>query len=99
MVEKIDPKGLFYLIGSLWTSKTFNKEILKNTMRSLWRTKFGRRIRDVGNNIFLFMFNNEKDRAKVLKLGPCWFDRHILLLEKLKEETHPSTISLYKASF
>ncbi|GAV91587.1 DUF4283 domain-containing protein/zf-CCHC_4 domain-containing protein, partial [Cephalotus follicularis] len=78
--------------------KKYNKEVLKSTMRSLWRTIFGFKIREVGSNLFLFIFNNNDDREKVLKLGPWWFDKQILLLEKLEEETHPSNISLYKAS-
>ncbi|GAV75574.1 DUF4283 domain-containing protein, partial [Cephalotus follicularis] len=84
---------------SLWTSKSFNMEVLNNIMKSLWKPKFGLRIRDIGNNLFLFQFNNEQDRMKVLELGPWWFDRHILLLDKVDVETHPSSISLHKASF
>ncbi|GAV69998.1 DUF4283 domain-containing protein/zf-CCHC_4 domain-containing protein, partial [Cephalotus follicularis] len=56
------------------------------------------RIREVGNNLFVFMFNNE-DGTKVLNLGPWLFDKHIFLLEKLENEIHPSFISLHKATF
>ncbi|GAV88590.1 DUF4283 domain-containing protein, partial [Cephalotus follicularis] len=41
---------------------------------------------------------NEEDRIRVLKLGPWWFDRNLLLLDKVDIETHPSSISLRKAS-
>ncbi|GAV64352.1 DUF4283 domain-containing protein [Cephalotus follicularis] len=68
-------------------------------MRSLWRVKYGLKIHDVGKNLFLFMFNNNEDRAKVLKVGPWNFDKHIPLLEKLEEETHFTFVSLYKALF
>ncbi|GAV79174.1 DUF4283 domain-containing protein, partial [Cephalotus follicularis] len=54
---------------------------------------------DVGKNLFMFMFNNEGDRAKVMKLGLWLFDKHILLVETLDEEVHSSSIFLSKASF
>ncbi|GAV69508.1 DUF4283 domain-containing protein/zf-CCHC_4 domain-containing protein, partial [Cephalotus follicularis] len=87
----------YCLVGCLWMTKKYDKDVMKNTMRSLCNARHGVRIHDVGNDLFLFMFNNNDDREKVLKLGPWWFDRHILLLDKLDEEKHPSTISLYKA--
>ncbi|GAV85132.1 DUF4283 domain-containing protein/zf-CCHC_4 domain-containing protein, partial [Cephalotus follicularis] len=98
MIDNINPKGFFCLIGSLWIAKKFNKETLKNTMKTLWRAKYCVRIRDDGNNMFLFMFNNEEDRMKVLKCCPWLFDKHIILLEKIEGEVHPSTISLHKAT-
>ncbi|GAV84207.1 DUF4283 domain-containing protein/zf-CCHC_4 domain-containing protein [Cephalotus follicularis] len=99
MIDNIDPAGHFCLIRSLLRPKSFNKETLKKTMQSLWRGKYGLRIREVGNNMFLFMFNNNEDRMKVLKLGPWHFNKHILLLEKMEKETNLSQIELYKPSF
>ncbi|GAV79329.1 DUF4283 domain-containing protein/zf-CCHC_4 domain-containing protein, partial [Cephalotus follicularis] len=76
----------------------FSKETFKKTMKTLWRAKYGLRIRDVGNNLFLFIFNDEDDRLKVMKLSPWLFDKHILLLEKIENEVHPSNLSLHKAT-
>ncbi|GAV65310.1 DUF4283 domain-containing protein, partial [Cephalotus follicularis] len=99
MIDNNDPKGFYCLIGSLWKLKYFNKEVLKNRMQSLWRTQYGLKIREVGNNLFLFMFNNDEDRWRVLKSRPWHFDKHILLPEKLSKETRPSPVSLHRASF
>ncbi|GAV62397.1 LOW QUALITY PROTEIN: DUF4283 domain-containing protein/zf-CCHC_4 domain-containing protein, partial [Cephalotus follicularis] len=66
-------------------------------MKTLWRVKYGLKIREEGSNLFLLMLNH--DDVKVLKVGPWHFYKHILLSEKLEEEKHPSTISLYKAAF
>ncbi|GAV75229.1 DUF4283 domain-containing protein/zf-CCHC_4 domain-containing protein, partial [Cephalotus follicularis] len=86
------------LIGSLLNAKKFNKETFKNIMKTLRRARHGLRIREVGNNLFLFMFNNDEDRLKVLKLGPWLFDKYILLLEKIENEIHPSNLTLHKFS-
>ncbi|GAV68131.1 DUF4283 domain-containing protein [Cephalotus follicularis] len=77
-------------------AKKFNKETPTNTMKTLWSIRFRVTIREVGSNLFLFMFNNEEDRLKVQKSCPWLFDKHVLLLDKLDLETHPVTISLYK---
>ncbi|GAV68155.1 DUF4283 domain-containing protein [Cephalotus follicularis] len=79
-------------------AKKFNKESLKNTMKMMWHEKYGMRVIDVGNNLFLFIFNNDEDRLKVLKSRPWLLDKHILILEKIEEETHPLSLSLFKAS-
>ncbi|GAV67982.1 DUF4283 domain-containing protein/zf-CCHC_4 domain-containing protein [Cephalotus follicularis] len=48
---------------------------------------------------FIYVYvQHEEDRTKVLHLGPWCFDRHVLL-EKVKEEIHPSKISLSKVVF
>ncbi|GAV62406.1 DUF4283 domain-containing protein/zf-CCHC_4 domain-containing protein [Cephalotus follicularis] len=61
-------------------------------MRSLWRAKYGLKIREVGHNLFLFMFNNEEDRDKVLKLGPWHFDNKSFSWRRLrKRHTNPKS--------
>ncbi|GAV61211.1 DUF4283 domain-containing protein [Cephalotus follicularis] len=79
--------------------KRFNKEMMKRSMRPLWKTDKGLRIRDINLNLFLFMFNEEEDRSRVIMVSPWLYDRCVQLLKPIDENTHPSNIKLDHAPF
>lgn len=56
-------------------------------------------IRDLGENLFLFQFNQEADRNRVLLNGPWSFDNHFLLLKQFEGDLHPKGVQLTMALF
>ena len=56
-------------------SRFLQMEAVASTFQQLWRTTNGFRLRNQGNNIVLFVFNNLVDIDKILKSQPWSFDR------------------------
>lgn len=98
-LNAIRTNGSFCLIGSLWTTSSFNREVLNRAMKSVWNPEKDLKISDVGENLFLFQFSHEVDRLKVLDGCSRFFDKHVLLVDILEGEVHPSQIKLEQASF
>ncbi|XP_074287731.1 uncharacterized protein LOC141612882 [Silene latifolia] len=67
------------LVGRIWTSKAINARAAIDTMTKLWNPKgnvVGNLI-DVKNKIFIFKFELEADKAKVVNGQPWHFDKFI----------------------
>ncbi|KAJ4827618.1 hypothetical protein Tsubulata_032480 [Turnera subulata] len=81
------------LVGKLWTVKNFNANALLRTVTSIWNPRKGVEASEIGSNLFLFQFNDNKDIERVLEGEPWHFDRHILVLQKISGDEQPSTIA------
>ncbi|CAA0831374.1 Unknown protein [Striga hermonthica] len=70
------------LIGKVYGEKKVNFSGLKATLGSIWVTQKQFSIRNIGINLFQFIFESEKDKQKVLH-GKTWsFDGQYLLLKE-----------------
>ena len=68
-------RGEFVIAAKFFTSRFLQMEAIASTFQQLWRTTNGFRLRNQGNNIVLFVFNNLVDIDKILKSQPWSFDR------------------------
>ena len=57
------------LVGKFMTRKALSIEVVGRTLKPLWKTRNGFEIRDVGNHILLFVFDNENEAERVLQLN------------------------------
>ena len=89
--EKISviQKGKKSLIGKLAGSKTANREALCRVMNMLWKPRKSLKVQEIGENLFIFEFTEERDKARVLGGCPWLFDRHLLLLHEFDGLTPP----------
>ncbi|KAL2932690.1 Glucoamylase intracellular sporulation-specific [Bienertia sinuspersici] len=72
------------MIGKIFTSKPFNFEAMKRTLRSIWRLKEGVAVRMVETNLFVFQFSSLGDKEFVINEMPWYFDNQLLLLRKVR---------------
>lgn len=79
LVEEVLMKGNYCLIFKLITNKLFNKEVLKQTMRRVWRSVKVVHFRDLGSKLLLVAFEDKKDKERVIK-GLWTFDRQLVLV-------------------
>ena len=84
------------LIGKVLKAKPVNKEAFRSRMKQLWRLSKGLSIVD---NIFIFKFNHELERRRVLMNGPWSFDKSLVVLKEMKEMDQPSSIKFHNLSF
>ena len=90
-------KGKKSLIGKLAGSKTVNREALCRVMNMLWKPRKSLKVQEIGENLFIFEFTEERDKARVLGGCPCLFDRHLLLLHEFDGLTPPREF-IFKSS-
>ncbi|KAL5841818.1 hypothetical protein ACOSQ3_012421 [Xanthoceras sorbifolium] len=70
------------LIRKIVGNREVNKDAFKATISSIWRTTKGMDIEILGGNLFVFRFNCELDRKRVLEGGPWTFDKQLIVLRE-----------------
>ncbi|KAM7492274.1 hypothetical protein LguiA_035195 [Lonicera macranthoides] len=59
------PRQTWSIIGRILTDKSVNFPVMQQLFASVWRPVKGVRIKDLGPNLFLFQFYNEKERDRI----------------------------------
>ncbi|TXG60247.1 hypothetical protein EZV62_014820 [Acer yangbiense] len=82
-VENEGVKGVDHcLVGKVLLGRRVNREAFKTVIEQLWIPFGNVEIEVVGENVFMFYFNNLEDRNKVWQKGLWHFDKSLLVLEK-----------------
>nr|POE66523.1 hypothetical protein CFP56_18781 [Quercus suber] len=66
------------LAGCFFTKRTLNVDLVARTFKPLWTPVRELKIRDIGDNILLFEFEDNLDLECVLEFEPWTFDKHIM---------------------
>ncbi|CAI9784834.1 unnamed protein product [Fraxinus pennsylvanica] len=79
------------LLLKLLSSKYFNKEAFKNSIKRVWHPNKALSIRDISTNLFLAEFEDNRDKERVKHDDPWAFDEHLVLTKDvLSKSTSPS---------
>jgi len=63
------------------TKRVLNTEAIIRTSNPIWRSKNGFKVRNVRNNILLFVFDNEE--VEKIFDGELWcFDKHLVMIQR-----------------
>ena len=73
----------FKLMGKVLSLKPFNREAFKRTICSLWRMKKGLFIKAIGNDLFLFSFDNKEEGDRVFATELWHFDNSLVVLKEI----------------
>ena len=64
------------------TKRALNIEAIIRTFNPLWRSKNGFEVRNTGDHMMLFVFDN-KEKVDKIFAGEAWsYDRHIVLIQR-----------------
>ena len=74
------------LMGKIIHNRKVHVKGLRIAIKVVWRTTREVKIESLGDNIFMFRFENETDKRRVLAGGPWHFNRALIVL------TEPSGI-------
>lgn len=69
------------------------------TFKQLWRTGNGFRVRNQGNNIVLFVFDNLMEVDKILKSQLWSFDKHLILMQCYSNDVPVTELVFEKVPF
>lgn len=72
------------LVGKILHQRGVNLEGLRSAMLQIWRTNREVKIESLGNNIFMFKFDLEADKKRVMGGGPWHFDQALIVLTEPK---------------
>uniref|UniRef100_A0A2N9F204 Reverse transcriptase domain-containing protein n=1 Tax=Fagus sylvatica TaxID=28930 RepID=A0A2N9F204_FAGSY len=81
------------------TRRALNAEAVARTFKPLWRTDHGFTIRDMNDNILVFAFEDEADRERVMLGEPWAYDKHLVVLQRIKEDEAIAEVEFKNTSF
>ena len=82
--EMATPK--FIIAAKFFTRRALNMEAIALTFQPLWRSKNGFKVKNKGNHIVLFIFDNKLEVDTILANEPWSFDKHLMVLQRYDED-------------
>ena len=82
------------------TTRVLNTEPIVRTFNPLWQSRNGFKVKEAGEHIRLFVFDNVEKVDKIMASEPWSFDRHLVILHRLENailvhEVAFNTVSLW----
>ena len=89
----------FSILFKLLTTRQFNGEALKGTIRNLWAAAGGIIIRDIEDNLFMAVFTRREDMDRVFVQSPWTFDKKLIQIVRFDGDLQPAEISFKYSAF
>lgn len=68
------------LVGKVLLNREVKKESFKAALLPVWKTMKDVKIKELGENVFIFQFGSEADKRKIFAGGPWHFDKALIVL-------------------
>ena len=82
------------LMAKFLAKRVLNTKAIVRTFSPLWRAKKEFKVRDVGEHMMMFEFDNAEEVNKILRSEPWSFDRYLVVLQKLDNATPAHELNL-----
>ena len=69
------------------------------TFQPLWRSKNGFKVKNMGNHIVLFIFDNKREVETIIENDPWSFDKHLVVLQRYDKDTPFEELQFNYTSF
>ena len=89
----------FYLAARFMMGRHLNIESVVRTFRPLWRTVHGFTVRDMGNNVLVFAFEDVTDLERVLQGEPWSYDKYLVSFQRVDVDTDVTEMECGYVSF
>ena len=76
----------FIIVAKFFTRRALNMEAIVSTFKPLWRSKNGFKVKNMGNHIILFIFDNKLEVDTILENEPWSFDKHLMALQRYDKD-------------
>ena len=86
------------IAANFLTQRALNVDAIARTFKPLWRAINGFTIKNMGNHVLLFIFENQEDVHRVLISEPWTFDKHLVVIQKYEKNTPLQEVRFNKTS-
>ena len=83
-LEDSKEAGKNYLIGKLALQKRVNVEAMKNILCNVWKIYSGLSIKEMECMLFIFRFQDDMEKEKVLQKQPWSFNKSLIVLKNFE---------------
>ena len=87
------------LAGRFYTKRVLNVDAVARTFKPLWRTVGELKIRDIGEHILLFEFEDILDLERVMEFEPWSYDKHLVAFERVIDIESVPFLEFSRATF
>lgn len=87
------------LVAKFLTKRAFNIDAIAKTFTPLWRSKNGFKIKNEGDHVVLFTFDDKCEMEKVFAVEPWSFDKHLMVLQCYNRETDVGDMEFNNVTF
>ncbi|XWS16449.1 hypothetical protein CRYUN_Cryun34aG0088500 [Craigia yunnanensis] len=98
-VEEVDKVGKKCLIGKLVLNKRANVEVMKNVLSTIWKMTLGMTVKEVGMRLYMFHFEDNVEKERVLMRQAWSFNKSLLVLVPFDRKSKPDEVNLQWCSF
>ena len=98
-IQQSKQEAEFSLLFRLLTSRSFNGEAFKGTVRNLWASQGGVTIRDIEDNLFMVIFNRGDDMERIVIQSPWTFDKKLIQITRFESDMQPTAVKFTHSLF
>uniref|UniRef100_A0A2N9HU49 CCHC-type domain-containing protein n=1 Tax=Fagus sylvatica TaxID=28930 RepID=A0A2N9HU49_FAGSY len=84
-IVKSKKEAEYSLLFKLMTTRLFNVEAFKGTVRTLWVGRSGVTIRSIEDNLFMAVFQTRDDLERIFVQSPWTFDKKLIQMSMIRE--------------
>ena len=77
----------YTIAAKFLTKRALNTDAIAATFKPLWRSKNGFRVKNLGNHVVLFTFDNEGEVDTIMANEPWSFDKHLMVLQRYGKDS------------
>lgn len=81
------------------TKRPLNIDAIASTFTPLWRSRTGFKVKNLGDHIILFSFDNKVDIERILKSEPWSFDKQLMVPKQYDKDASLIPSNFNRVSF
>ncbi|XWS30332.1 hypothetical protein CRYUN_Cryun24cG0108200 [Craigia yunnanensis] len=93
-VEETENTRKNCLIGKVLTKRIINQEAIRTVFYKIWKLASWLTINEVGDKVFIFKFDDEYEKDKVLVKQPWLFNKSLLVLKEFDDYSSSKNFNL-----
>lgn len=93
-LEEVISKGSYFLLAKFYTSRLYNREAFKQTMRKIWRQEKMIHLHELGSGMLMVKFEDKTDKARVIKESSWNFNKCLILLKEFNGKQQVRNVNI-----
>ena len=89
----------YSIAAKFLTKRPLNTDAIAATFKPLWRSKNGFKVKNLGNHVILFTFDNEEEVDTIMANEPWSFDKHLMVLQRYGKDSIVEELSFNLTHF